>query len=487
MTGPITRRNFARLLGLSASAAALPAAGASTSSPVHEGVPPSREFPGGFLWGTATSAYQVEGAPEAAGRGVSIWDTFSHVKKNTYTGENGDVADDEFHRYREDIAIMQELGVKAYQFSVSWPRIFPTGTGAQNPQGWDFYDRVLDAVLKAGIEPFCVLYHWDMPQALMTVGGWQSADVARAFADYSAVAARHLGDRVKNFITMSEITTFVDEGYQYGSDAPGLKLSKGEVAQVTHNALLGHGLAVQAVRANARAGTRVGIADNAVSTCPVIETPEHINAARKAYREENARVLTVIHEGRYPELFLKNLGADAPKFTAEEMKIISTPLDFIGLNIYEPTWVRASDKTVSGYEVLDMPKSYPKMAAGWLQLGPRGMYWSPKYLHELWGVKEIYITENGAASWDVPTHSGEVLDLDRVFFLRSYLTELQRAVSEGVPVKGYFLWSLMDNYEWSDGYPMRFGITYVDYKTQKRTVKLSGEFYKDVIARNALA
>jgi beta-glucosidase len=437
------------------------------------------------LWGTATSAYQIEGAPQADGRGVSVWDTFSRVKKNTYTGDNGDVADDDFHLYRTDVAIMRELGVKTYQFSVSWPRIFPNGTGAPNPQGWNYYDRMLEALLEAGIEPFCTLYHWDMPEALMAEGGWQSKDVAKAFADYAGFAARHLSDRVKNFITISEVSAFVDEGYRYGSDAPGLKLTNGQVAQVTHNALLGHGLAVRAVRANARAGTKVGIADNAVSTCPAIETAEYIAAARTAYREENARSLTAIQEGRYTDLYLKSLGADAPKFTAEEMKIISTPLDFTGLNIYEPTWVRPS-AAASGYDTIDLPKSYPHMAAGWLQFGPRGMYWSPKFLHEIWGVKEIYITENGAASTDVPTATGEVLDVDRILFLRSYLEELQRVVSEGVPVKGYFLWSLLDNYEWSDGYAMRFGITYVDYKTQKRTVKLSGEFYKEMIARNAL-
>jgi beta-glucosidase len=264
-----------------------------------------------------------------------------------------------------------------------------------------------------------------------------------------------------------------------------LRLTNAQVAQVNHNVLLGHGLCVEAVRANGRAGTKVGIADNAVSTIPVIETPENIEAARKAYREENARSLTAIQEGRYTDLYLKNLGADAPKFTAEEMKIISTPLDFTGLNVYEPTWVRARD-TESGYEVLDMPKSYPHMAALWLQFGPGGMYWSPKFLHELWGVKEIYITENGAASTDVLNKTGEVLDVDRVLFLRSYLAQLQRTVSEGVPVKGYFLWTLMDNYEWSDGYAIRFGITFVDYATQKRTVKLSGEFYKDLIAKNGL-
>lgn len=482
MAPRFTRRNFAHLAAFSTAAAALPAAAlpARAARPAHTG------FPEGFVWGTATSAYQIEGAPEAEGRGPSIWDTFSRVKTNTYTGDNGDTADDHFHRYREDISIMRDLGIKAYQFSVSWPRIFPNGTGAQNPQGWGFYDRMLEALLGAGITPWCTLYHWDLPQAVMKNGGWQSRDTAHAFADYSAAACKHLNDRVKNFITISEITAFVDAGYRFGTDAPGLKLTNAQVAQVTHNVLLGHGLAVQALRANAHAGTRIGIADNAVSTCPVIETPEHIAASRIAYREENARSLTVIHEGRYTEQYLRSLGADAPHFTPQELKIISSPLDFIGLNVYEPTWVRAS-ADAPGYEIIEMPKSYPKMAAAWLEFGPAGMYWSPKHLQSLWGAKSIYITENGAASLDVPTAKGEVLDIDRVLFLRSYLAQLQRAVSEGIPVKGYFLWSLIDNYEWSDGYAMRFGITYVDYPTQKRTVKLSGQFYKEVIARNALA
>ena len=478
-----TRRNFGRLLGLSAGAATLPASAAAVGTQTAQA---GRNFPAGFLWGTTTSAYQVEGAVKEDGRGPSIWDTFSHSKPGTYTGENGDIAVDHYHRYREDVALMRELGMKAYQFSVSWTRIFPSGTGALNPKGWDFYDRLIDALLASGIEPYCTLYHWDLPQALEDKGGWQNRDTAVAFADYAGAAAKHLSDRVKNFITMSEITTFVDEGYRSGTDAPGLKLPMSAVSQVTHHALLGHGLGVQAIRANALAGTRVGIADNAVSTCPVIETPEHIAAARKAYREENARVLTPIHEGRYTDQFLHTLGADAPKFTAEEMQVIASPLDFTGLNIYEPTWVRASTDAV-GYEVLEMPKSYPHLAALWLQMGPDGMYWSPKFAQSLWGLKEIYITENGAASFDEPTADGEVLDTDRIFFLRSYLEQLQRATAEGIPVKGYFLWSLMDNYEWADGYDIRFGITYVDYKTQKRTVKLSGEFYKEVVARNGLA
>lgn len=442
-------------------------------------------FPKGFVWGTATSAYQIEGAPQADGRGPSIWDTFSHIKGRTYTGENGDVADDDFHRYAEDVALMRELGIKAYQFSVSWTRIFPEGTSALNPKGWDYYDRMLEVLLAAGIEPFCTLYHWDLPETLGAKGGWQNMDTAKAFAEYAGAATRHLSDRVKNFITMSEISTFVDEGYVYGSDAPGIKLAPAAAAQVNHIALLGHGLGVQAVRANGRAGTRVGIADNAVSTCPWIETEEEIAVSRIAYREENARVLTAIQEGRYTDWYLKRLGADAPKFTAEEMRIIGSPLDFTGLNIYEPTWVRKSEYG-AGYEVMDLPRSYPKMAAGWLFFGPAGMYWSPKHAESLWGVKELYITENGAASWDEVTKQGEVLDVDRVLFLRSYLEQLQRGVAEGLPVKGYFLWSLLDNYEWADGYAMRFGIVYVDYKTQKRTVKLSGEFYKEVIARNQL-
>ncbi len=480
-----SRRSFGRLLGLSAGAATLP----GTSVAAAAATPPTalgRHFPPGFLWGTATSAYQIEGATKEDGRGVSIWDTFSHLKNRTYTGENGDKASDHFHRYREDVAIMRELGLKAYQFSVAWPRIFPNGTGAPNPKGLDFYNRMIDLLLAGGIEPWCTLYHWDLPQALEDKGGWRSRDTAKAFGDYAGYVSGHLSDRVKNFITMSEISTFVDEGYRYGTDAPGLRLPIVDISQITHIALLGHGLGVQAVRANALPGTKVGIADNAVSTCPIIETPEDIAAARIAYREENARVLTSIHEGRYTDHFLKNLGADAPKFTPEELKIISSPLDFTGLNIYEPTWVRASAEA-PGYEVLDLPKSYPHLAAGWLQLGPEGMYWSPRFAQSLWGLKDIYITENGAASFDELTEHGEVLDTDRILFLRSYLAQLHRAVAEGVPVKGYFLWSLIDNYEWADGYAMRFGITYIDYATQKRTVKLSGEYYKEVIARNGLA
>jgi beta-glucosidase len=242
---------------------------------------------------------------------------------------------------------------------------------------------------------------------------------------------------------------------------------------------------VQAIRAHTRPGTKIGLAENISATTPVIESKQHIEAAHKAMREENAMFLTVIQEGRYTDHYLRRLGADAPEFTAEEMKIIASPMDFTGINIYQPNFVRA-DESEKGYTVVTPPASYPHMFSPWLTIGPEALYWGPKLVHELWKVKEIYITENGASSKDELTPSGEVYDTDRVMYLRNYLTQLHRGVAEGVPVKGYFLWSLLDNFEWADGYDKRFGITYVDFKTQKRTLKLSAHFYKEVIAGNAL-
>ena len=381
---------------------------------------------------------------------------------------------------------MKNLGLKTYRFSIAWSRVFPTGTGTPNPRGLDFYNRMLDTLLAAGIEPYCTLYHWDLPQTLQDKGGWENRDTAQAFADYAGYTAGHLSDRVKKFMTMNEIRTFVELGYRDGIHAPGLKLSRARVAQLNHYAVLGHGLAVQSMRAAAKPGTKIGLADNAVPTTPVIESPEHIEAASRAMREENASFLTVIMEGRYTDLYLKRLGPDAPKFTVAEMKAIGAPLDFLGLNVYAPAFIRASNSE-QGYEVVPPPASYPHMYSSWLKFGPEGLYWSPKLAAKLWNVKEIYITENGASSADVLTPDGEVYDTDRVMFLRNYLTQLHRAVSEGVPIKGYFLWSLLDNFEWADGYSKRFGIHYVDFTTQKRTPKLSAKFYKEVIARNGLA
>ncbi len=483
----ISRRTFARLAASTAglasfprNAVALPSAEAAPASEAG-----SRSFPQGFLWGSATASYQVEGAAKEDGRGVSVWDTFSHTAGKTHEGDTGDVADDTYHRFNEDIALMKDLGLKTCRFSVAWPRIFPQGAGVPNSKGVDYYKRFVDALLTAGVEPYCTLYHWDLPQPLEDKGGWQSRETAQAFADYAGYTAGQISDRVKHFMTMNEISTFIDLGYGNGTHAPGLKLSPAKLAQARHYAVLGHGLAVQAIRAKAKPGTKVGSAENLSAVTPVFAAPEHVAAARKAMVEENAGYLTVMRTGKYTDLYLQKLGADAPKFTPEDMTAIGSKLDFQGINIYTPTFVRA-DSSPQGYTVVRPPSSYPHMFSSWLTIGPSALYWAPKLAEEAFHLGEIYITENGCSSNDIPAADGEIYDTDRVMYLRSYLTELQRGVSEGVPVRGYFCWSLLDNYEWADGYEKRFGITYVDFKTQKRTPKLSSHFYKEVIRRNAL-
>ncbi|HMH12870.1 MAG TPA: GH1 family beta-glucosidase [Edaphobacter sp.] len=486
MLNRFSRRSFARLLGSAALApTVLPTLSALADEP-HATPPAPRHFPQGFLWGSATASYQVEGAVKEDGRGPSIWDTFSHTAGKTNNGDTGDVANDHYHRYKEDVQLMKALGLKTYRFSVAWPRIFPQGTGTPNPKGLDFYNRLVDELLAANIEPYCTLFHWDLPQALEDKGGWQSRDTSEAFGNYAGYVAEHLSDRVKKFMTLNEMSSFVDIGYRDGRHAPGLKLPAAGVNQVRHHALLAHGLGVQAIRAHAKPGTKVGLAENAAACVPVIETPEHIAAAAKAYREVNAGYLTAVMEGKYTDAYLAHHGANAPKFTDADMKAIGSPLDFVGLNIYTPAYVRADD-SAAGFAMVRPPASFPHMMSSWLHVGPEALYWSPKLASQLWNIKEIYITENGASSTDVLTPDGHVYDTDRVMYLRNYLTQLHRAVSEGVPVRGYFCWSFMDNYEWADGYAYRFGIHYVDFATQKRTPKLSAHFYKEVIARNGLA
>lgn len=478
------RRRFLQYSGLALGASSLSGLGPLVSlSEAQAAAVAGAQFPAGFLWGSATASYQVEGAVHEDGRGQTVWDAFSHTPGKTAHGDTGDVADDFYHRYPSDIALMKELGLKTFRFSVAWSRIFPEGTGKPNQKGVDFYRRLCDALLAAGIEPYCTLFHWDLPQALQDKGGWENPEVAHAFAEYAGYTAGALGDRVKHYMTMNEMRSFVELGYGNGYHAPGLKVGRKRLAQLTHYVVLAHGLAVQAIRAKAPSGTLIGLADNVAAATPVIETPEHIAAASKAMREENAMYLTVLQEGRYTDQYLQGLGADAPKFTEAELKIISSPLDFVGLNIYTPSYVRADD-SAKGYAMVNEPASAPHMYSPWLYVGPEALYWAPKLVHELWGVKAFYITENGASSADVIAPDGHIYDTDRVMYLRNYLTQLHRAVAEGLPVKGYFCWSLLDNYEWADGYAKRFGIVYVDFETQKRTPKLSADFYKQVIAEN---
>ncbi len=370
---------------------------------------------------------------------------------------------------------------------MAWPRIFQQGTGKPNDAGIDFYSRVTDELLANGIEPFCTLFHWDLPQTLQDrFGGWESRDTSKAFADYAGYVANKLSDRIQHFFTMNEFSSFIDLGYRDGRFAPGLRLPPGKLNQARHNAVLAHGLAVRAIRAKSKPGTKVGLAENFVVAIPVIEAEPHLKASIQATRIINAPYLTVIMEGKYPEQYLQEQGANAPKFSAEDLSVISSPIDFLGVNVYTPAYVRADEHAPGGFIRIKKPSSYPHMASPWLDIGPEALYWAPRHAAQIWKVKEIYITENGCSSADVLTPDGHVYDTDRIMYLRNYMTKLHRATTEGFPVRGYFLWSLMDNFEWADGYGLRFGLYYVDYETQKRYPKLSASFYREVIIRNAV-
>jgi beta-glucosidase len=484
----LSRRQFARLAGWTT--LGMPAQSAQAAGHRRAGVGRNSTpgFPSSFVWGTATSAYQIEGAVNEDGRGPSIWDSFTHRQDTIEDHSSGDVACDHYHRYKDDVGLIKALGTKAYRFSIAWPRIFPEGSGAPNGKGLDFYNRLVDELLANGIEPYATLYHWDLPQTLQDrLGGWQSRDTAKAFADYTGYVAERLSDRVKHFFTINECSRLVYLGHGLGIDAPGLKLSQGEQNQVRHHVALGHGLAVQAIRARARHPVKLGPAENLVVCIPAIDTAEHVHAAETATRELNAGYLTVMLEGRYTDRYLAEAGKDAPTFTAEDLRIIASPIDFLGLNIYKPDhYVLAADNP-RGFALAPFPASFPHMDPSWLMVGPEAMYWAPRHAARLWNVKSIYVTENGTSGTDTPDADGNIYDVDRIMYLRNYLFHLQRATSESIPVAGYFHWSLLDNFEWADGYKKRFGLYRVDFETQRRTPKLSAAFYRETIRRNAVA
>lgn len=476
-----SRRDFGKLAATSAAIAMT--GGALPKFGVAQSRTEPRPFPKGFVWGCSTASYQIEGAVKEDGRGPSIWDTFSHTPGKIVDGTTGDVADDSYHLYKEDVRLLRDLGVNGYHFSIAWPRVFPNGTGQPNPNGLDYYQRVIDELLANHVKPYIDLYVWDLPQALP--GGWQSRDTARAFADYAGYVTKHLSDRVKHFFTVNECTSFCDIGYREGRHAPGLKLSAREVNQVRHHALLAHGLGLKAIRANCPSGTKVGFIDMPQACVPVIETPEHIEAARRATREENAPFLTAFMEGKYLDSYLEREGPNAPKVEPGDLEAIGSPVDYVGLNVYVPTYVRA-DGSARGYAIELWPASAPRMQSEWLFFDPTVMYWAVRNVCDVWKPPAIYITENGCSSADVITAEGRIEDTDRVMFLRNYFTHLHRAVEEGYPVKGLFVWSVIDNFEWDRGFSERFGLYYVDYKNQKRIPKLSAEWYRAVIAANAV-
>ncbi|HEX4084924.1 MAG TPA: GH1 family beta-glucosidase [Chthoniobacteraceae bacterium] len=446
-------------------------------------------FPTGFLWGAATAAYQLEGAAQEDGRGPSVWDVFSRRPGAIAMDHNGDRSTDHYHRYKEDVALMKELGLKAYRFSVSWSRIFPDGVGKPNPAGLDFYQRLVDELLAAGIQPWMTLFHWDLPQALEDrFGGWESKDCAQAFADYTSYTVSHLHDRLSGIFTINEFMCFLDKGYGASEEvfAPGKRATRRVLNQARHHAIYAHGLAVQAIRAISGNRVPVGLAENIDACVPVRETPEDIRAAKEAMRARSGMFLTPIMEGAYHPSYLDQAGPDAPHFTDEEMRTISTPIDFLGFNLYAPTYIRAAPESPAGWAEIPCDENYPRLQMPWLFIGPSILYWTPRFASELWKVPAIYITENGAAYPDRPDANGEIWDTARAMYLQQYLTALHRAVAEGHPVRGYFCWSLMDNFEWAFGYTRRFGICYVNYETLERTPKLSARVYSDIIRRNAV-
>jgi beta-glucosidase len=451
------------------------------------------QFPPEFAWGVATSAYQIEGAPDRDGRKPCVWDTFSQRWRKTKDGKSGAGACEHYDRYRDDIKLMAALGVKHYRFSIAWPRIVPDGRGQVNQAGIDFYARLVDCLREHGIEPVATLFHWDSPQALEDrYGSWRSREIAEDFADYVTATVTQLGDRITRWITLNEMSCFTHMGYgtKPPEHAPGTIVARlQDVWQTSHHALLAHGLGVQAIRAASPQPCQVGLVDNFGVTVPLTDSAANIAAAQKAFPVHcgNGGMIYPALTGAYHPALLEQLGNDAPIIQAGDLEIIHQPLDFLGLNIYTGTYIRDADND-RGCEWLSLPSGYPKLDMPWLNLFPDALYWGIWHVANTLNQPDlpIYITENGCAAKDVVNAQGEVMDLDRILYLKQHLQGVARAIDEGYPVKGYYLWSFLDNFEWSWGYTKRFGITYVDYKTQQRIPKASYYWYQECIAAGRL-
>lgn len=448
-------------------------------------------FPEDFLWGAATSSYQIEGATKADGRGESVWDRFCQTPHKIDDGSSGDGACDHYHRYREDIALMGRLGLGGYRFSISWPRIMPVGRGRVNEPGLDFYDRLVDALLEADIEPYATLYHWDHPQALEDEGGWCVRSTAEAFADYAAVVARRLGDRVENWMTLNEPQCVSTLGYLEGLHAPG-RQSPRAALQAAHHLLLGHGWAVPAVRAHAHHAD-VGIALNLSPAVPASPSDYDREACRHFDGSYNRWFLEPLHRGCYPPDIVQDylergsLGAGGMDFVRPgDLKAIRVPTDFLGVNYYTRKIVRSKavpEAKNAERTVREAPRQqWTEM--GW-EVHPEGLADTLRRVHLDYRPPKIYVTENGASySTPGPDATGRVRDEQRVAFLREHLAVAHEVIGEGIPLQGYFVWSLLDNFEWHRGYGQRFGITWVDFETQARIPKDSARWYGEVIAHN---
>jgi beta-glucosidase len=449
-------------------------------------------FPEGFRFGAATASYQIEGAATEDGRGMSIWDTFSHLSGKVRGGDTGDVACDSYHRYREDVALVSELGLGAYRFSIAWPRVLPDGFGDVNQKGLDYYRALVDTLREHGIAPVVTLYHWDLPQSLQDVGGWSNRAVAEAFAEYAGVVAEALRDTVAMWITLNEPQVVVQNGHRTGEHAPGIT-DPARAAAANHHLLLAHGLATDALRSALPSGIPVGITLNLNPVRPAAEGVDSLVATVDA--ENNGCYLTPVLQGRYPPAARAHIVPDDSIVRDGDLQLISRPIDFLGVNYYAPLYVRHGDwddlcgaeTPMIGYAgvVTYAPPAFERTSMGWL-IEPQGLYdIVQRVAREAPGLT-LYVTENGCAAEDYVNPEGKVLDEERIKYLHLHLAACARAVADGLPLAGYFVWSLLDNFEWARGYQKRFGIVYVDFSDQRRIVKESARFYAKVVSDRAV-
>jgi beta-glucosidase len=444
-------------------------------------------FKDNFRWGAATASYQIEGSPVRQGGGESVWDQFCRREDVIKDGSSGFIACDHVERYREDVSLMRNCGLRAYRFSLSWPRILPSGTGAVSEQGLGFYDRLVDELLAAGIEPWATLFHWDFPLELYHRGGWLNRDSADWFAEYTGVVVKRLSDRVQHWMTLNEPQCFIGMGHRNGDHAPGLKLGWEDVLRAGHHALLAHGKAVQVIRAHSKTPSQVGYAPVGGVNVPASHSPEDIEAARsamfsmpKASVFNNAWWFDPVLRGHYPEDGHDAFGAARPPILLGDLETICQPLDFLGANIYNGRTVRAGRNGIP--EEIRHPPGIGRTVYDW-PVTPEALYWGSRFFYERYNLP-IVITENGVSTSDWVDLDGRVHDAARIDFLRRYLLELKRAVEDGVDVLGYFHWTLMDNFEWQEGGRQRFGLIHVDYTTQKRTPKDSAAWFEQVSRSN---
>jgi beta-glucosidase len=432
-------------------------------------------FPDGFRWGAATASYQIEGAANEDGRGESVWDRFSATPGNVRNGDTGAVACDFYHRYPADVALMRELGLDAFRFSIAWPRVLPEGRGRVNRAGLDFYDKLVDELLAHGIEPFATLFHWDSPQVLEDVGGWSSRATAEAFVEYAEVVVDRLGDRVRHWMTHNEPWVHAWIGHAWGEHAPGRR-SEVDAVAVAHHLLLSHGWATEAIR-RMSSDAQVGISLNLAQAYPASDSPEDEAAAWRFDGAGNRWFLDPIFRGSYPTDLLERNEIVAPFVREGDLRAIAAPIDFLGINNYFRFVVGAG---AEGPRVLNDPEAH-RTDMGW-EVYPDGLRALLDRVADEYAPPAIYVTENGAAFGDVRGHDGRVHDPERTEYLQSHIEAVARAVADGVPVKGYFVWSLLDNFEWAHGYSKRFGIVYIDYPTLERVPKDSFYWYRDFIA-----